>query len=314
MNYAPIVLFVYNRPSHAKQTLEALAQNKIASESVLYIFCDGPKKNASQEVIENIKLTREVVRLKMWCRDVNIIESPLNKGLAKSIVEGVTETIAKYGKVIVLEDDVVPSTGFLDYMNNALNLYQADEKVMHISGFLPYTTGEKKLPTTFFLRYMSCWGWATWKRAWDQIVLDEVWLYENVKLRKDFAAFDLEGSVQVFDQLEQNVKGVLHTWAVKWYSTIFIKNGLCLYPKKSLVSQIGFDGSGTHCTLDNSSVYQVGVADKILINRIESIESKVGKKHLKRFYKYGPDSSIIKRLKLAKNKAILPFIRVLKGY
>lgn len=147
---APVVLFVYNRPMHTEQTLEALHQNELADESILYIYADGPKGNLTKDAIEKIIRTRRVIRKKKWCKEVHIIESTHNKGLADSIISGVTDTVNRYGKAIVLEDDVVTSKGFLRYMNDALVMYEHDAGAMHISGFIPYTRGAAALPETFF--------------------------------------------------------------------------------------------------------------------------------------------------------------------
>ncbi|MDR1715566.1 MAG: glycosyltransferase [Prevotella sp.] len=293
---APIVLFVYNRPSKTKETLEALASNTLAEESVLYIFSDGPKKDADLIMQKEITETRRVLRQKQWCGQVHIIESEKNNGLANSIEDGITRIVNQYGKVIVLEDDIVTSPYFLTYMNAALDLYEKEDKVMHISGFVPVTTGANKLPETYFLRFMSCWGWATWKRAWDKRITDIPYLYKSLPVRSDFHDFNLNGSINQFSQIEQNYEGTLKTWAIKWYATIFINNGLCLYPHKSLVDNIGVDGSGTNSiALDNR--YNVDLAGSIVVNKIPIKENKYAKKYLQRFYIYGKDSSWEKRLK-----------------
>ena len=167
MNLAPIVLFVYNRPQHTLKTLEALMQNELAEKSELFIYCDGPKPNAKKEDLDKIDAVHTIILKKQWCKKVHIIKAEVNKGLANSIVAGVTEIVNRYGKIIVLEDDIVTSKGFLRYMNEALNLYENEPKIMHIGSYLPYTNSHKKLPETFLSRFMSCWGWATWKDRWD---------------------------------------------------------------------------------------------------------------------------------------------------
>ena len=293
---APIVLFVYDRPLKARQTLDALSQNDLAKDSVLYIFADGAKDDATTETLKRIEETRYVLKERHWCGQVHIIESEKNNGLADSIENGITRIINQYGKAIVLEDDIVTSPYFLTYMNTALDLYEKEEKVMHISGFVPVTTGAEKLPDTYFLRFMSCWGWATWKRAWDTRITDIPYLYKNLPTRSDFHDFNLDGSINQFSQIEQNYKGLLKTWAIKWYATIFINDGLCLYPKYSLVENIGMDGSGSN-TLCTDGLYDVALATKINIYKISLKESKYAKAYLKRFYIYGKNSSWKKRLR-----------------
>ena len=135
MTYSPVILFIYNRPEHTRQTLEALAANTLAKESDLFIFADGPKENATVQQLEKIQQTRKLARSKKWCKNVTVIESKKNKGLAASIISGVTEIVNKYGKVIVLEDDIVTGKYFLEYMNEALDKYAEEKNVWHISGF-----------------------------------------------------------------------------------------------------------------------------------------------------------------------------------
>lgn len=295
MHLAPIVLFAYNRPQHTLQTLEALSKNKLAKDSVLYIYADGPKSNAKEKEIASIEETRKVIRLKQWCGEVHIIESEANKGLADSIISGVTDIVNKYGSIIVLEDDIVTAPLFLTYMNEALKLYENEDKVMHISGFLPYTTGAEKLPDTFFLRFMSCWGWATWKSAWSQLIMDIDYLYDALPKRTDFDDYNLNGVLNHFSQVELNRNGQLKTWAIKWYSTIFLNEGLCLYPKRSLVENIGFDGSGEN-TICTDGSFNVELATKINVSPIKIKESKYAKEYLRRFYIFGPDSNMKKRI------------------
>jgi hypothetical protein len=314
MILAPIVLFVFNRPDHTKRTLESLAANRLASESILYIYADGPKVNSNKDELEEIAKTRAVIRQRIWCKEIYIIEHSKNLGLTKSIVNGITEVINRHSKVIVLEDDIVTSQGFLSYINSALDVYENENKVMHVSGFLPLTTGANKLPETFFLRSMNCWGWGTWKDSWDKLILDIDVLEENIIKRRDFSAFDLEGTAQNFIQISQNKSEQINTWAIKWYSSIFMNNGLCLYPKQSLIKQIGFDGSGTHCCSYDKNRYDVVLAGNIEVLKSDIVESKIGKKYIKRFYRFGNDSSLLIRVKDLKNKIVNPLFRIIKGY
>jgi GT2 family glycosyltransferase len=302
--YAPIVLFVYKRPYQTLETLEALANNTLAGESVLYIYADGPRSGADNETLNEIKKTRSILHSKQWCKEVHIIEANENKGLADSIVKGVTEIINKYGKAIILEDDIVTSPGFLSYMNKALDIYENEERIMHIGGFVPYTTGADKLPDTYFLRFMSCWGWATWKSAWDQINLDSEYLYNKIINHPDLDHFTIEGLIDPDKQLKANLEGRMKTWAAKWYTSIFLQGGLCLYPQRSVVQNIGFDGSGENCTsYDNS--YCPPLINEVNVYPINIKESKVAYNYLKRFYKYGTDSSFGRRAKLSIKQTIL---------
>lgn len=276
---APIILFTYNRPWHTKQTLIALNQNKLANQSKLYIFSDGPKKNTSVQEIEKIKEVRTIISSQKWCKDVKIIERKENWGLAKNIVDGVTQIINQYGKVIVLEDDIVTSKGFLQYMNNSLKLYKDEASVMHISGYMLPIKGD--LPETFFYNVTSCWGWGTWLRAWQHYQPDAKLLLSQVK---DIRHFNVNNSYDFYSHLVGNINGKLHTWAIKWYASVFLKNGLCLHPKMTLVKNIGTDGSGEHSN-DNDSVYNSSsLAKSIAVEKILLGENPLVLQEIQRFH------------------------------
>ena len=312
MNLAPIVLFVYNRPNHTLKTLEALEQNNLASESELFVFCDGPKPNADQSTIKAIAEVREVIKKRQWCKNVKIYESDINKGLADSIVSGVTTVVNKYGKIIVLEDDIVTSKGFLKYMNEALTLYEHEEDIMHIGSYLPKTTGNNDLPETFLSRFMSCWGWATWKTSWKKANWNTEFLYDQIVDTKVLYEFNLEGVLDYHTQLEKNLNGSIKTWAIKWFASVFLNSGLCLYPKKSLSENIGFDGTGEHCE-DKDLIVDFNFDQEIEVSQIAVKESRKGKSYLKNFYTYGEDASILRRAKFKYVKYRYKLIKRIKG-
>jgi hypothetical protein len=278
MNLAPIVLFCYNRPLHVRQTLESLNKNTLASKSTLYIYSDGPKNEQDRK---NVNEVRKILREKKWCGKVFIYESNVNIGLANSIVNGVTRIVNRYGKIVVLEDDLVLSKGFLVYMNKALNIYENENKVMHISGYMFPVKGT--LPETFFLNIPTCWGWGTWKRAWKYFNNDANYLLRAIKTGGNIRKFNLEGSYDWFYHLKSNVTGSLRTWAVRWYASFFKMNGFVLHPGKSLVRNIGFDSSGEHC--DTNEIYlNQTLADNIFIIKQNIIESKRSRRVLYDFY------------------------------
>lgn len=247
MKLAPVVLFVYNRPKHTLKTLQALTKNDLSQESTLYIFADGPKKDASPFDIESIQQTRTIVRQKKWCSEVVIIESPDNKGLAKSIEEGVTKIVNKHGKIIVLEDDIITSKGFLRYMNDGLDAYNDIDQVMSVSSYIYPVKNSASLPNTFFYNANTCWGWGTWKRAWNYYENNPKILAEKLTTKEcDWKDFN-KGQLNLFhEQLIDNLEGRLKTWAVKWHASIYLYEGFVLHPGKSLVKNIGRDGSGTN--------------------------------------------------------------------
>ncbi len=247
MSLAPIVLFVYNRPWHTEQTLNALMQNELASESVLYIYADGPKENSSKEELQKIEDTRQIIRKQTYCKETFIIESTTNKGLSNSVIDGVTTIVNKYGKIIVLEDDLVTATGFLKFMNTALKRYENEEKVMQIAGYFFPIKKIKKRNTSFFLPMATSWGWGTWKRAWhrfDPIATGYQELKNHPALAKKFDLNDsYPYSKMLFQQME---KHIIDSWAIRWWWIMFRENGITLFPDCSLINNIGYDSEGTH--------------------------------------------------------------------
>ncbi len=243
---APIALFIYNRPEHTKKCLHALKGNELSANSVLYIFADGPKENAGAYELSRIDETRKIAKSEKWCGQVVFIEKEKNAGLADSIISGVTEIVKKHGKIIVLEDDVIPLPGFLKYMNEALEIYAADNKVMQVSGYI-YPHKVHTPQTSVFLKIMACWGWGTWARAWKFYEHDADTHLEYWISKKRIKKFDIEGGAYFHDQLLANKSGSIYTWAVKWYASWLAAGGISLFPSKSLVQNIGMDNSGVHC-------------------------------------------------------------------
>ena len=236
---APIALFTYNRLEHLKQTVEALQRNVYAEDSTLICYSDAARSSSD---ISSVSSVRSYLHTLTGFKEVQIIERDKNMGLADNIIDGITSTINHYGKIIVLEDDLVTSKYFLKYMNDALNIYEDDERVMEIAGHVPfYETGD--LPETIFSRFATCWGWGTWRRSWD------CFCREPEKLRDSFSdeekrEFCLDGYYNNWRPILKNCDGTLRSWAIFWIAAIFRKKGLCLNPRISLVNNIGIDGSG----------------------------------------------------------------------
>ncbi|MFZ2193665.1 MAG: glycosyltransferase family A protein [Candidatus Moraniibacteriota bacterium] len=264
---APIILFVYNRPFHTRKTLESLELNFLSKESELFIFADGPKENASKEHLEKITETRKIIREKKWCGKINIIEKERNSGLANSVIVGVTEIINKYGKVIVLEDDLLLSKNFLKYMNDSLEKYEKEEKVMQIAGYM-YPVEIKTEKDAFFLPFISSWGWGTWKRVWDDFDKNSEGL-EKLKNDKNLRyKFNLNGSYPYYKMLKNQVEKNIDSWAIRFYLTVFMRNGLILFPKRTLVNNIGMDGSGVHCKI---AIEQDDLIENFSVNDFDDV-------------------------------------------
>ncbi|OFY99930.1 MAG: glycosyl transferase [Bdellovibrionales bacterium GWB1_52_6] len=239
---APIIIFVYNRPDHTRRTVEALQKNELAGQSALYIFSDGPKTPGD---IEKVSEVREYLKTITGFKQINIIEQTRNCGLASSIISGVSQIVNLMERVIVLEDDMVTSPYFLSYMNEALDLYESNNDIVSIHGYL-YPV-QQPLPEAFFLLGADCWGWATWKRGWRCFNDNGQFLLDELKRRKLVRAFDFNGTYPFSKMLEGQIKGTNNSWAIRWYASAFLAGKLTLYPGRSLVHNIGNDNSGTHC-------------------------------------------------------------------
>jgi len=244
MSLAPIALFAYNRPRHLAQTLEALKTCPLASSSELHVFSDGSRHIADRRALEQV---RGLIRAIEGFARVYIHEQTQNLGLSRSIIEGVTVLSKNYGRVIVLEDDIVVSPGFLSFMNQALSHFQDEPRVMQISGYMfPIETPET-LGSTVLCRVPASWGWGTWERAWRFLESDSSKLLRILKDERSRYEFNLRDTYPYVDQLRALAAETLDVWGVRWYASMFAQRGLCLYPTQSLAQNIGMDGSGAHC-------------------------------------------------------------------
>ncbi|WP_432821219.1 sugar transferase [Trichloromonas sp.] len=242
MTPAPIILFVYNRPEHTRRTIEALQANALAAQSVLTVFSDGPRSPVEQESVAEVRAYLRNVR---GFERLTVVEQEKNLGLARSIIDGVSTALAEADRVIVLEDDIVTSPCFLRYMNDALEFYREEERVMHVSGHM-FPVASDDLPQSVFLRPASCWGWGTWARAWRHFAKDPEILVRKFDsgMKK---SFNLDGAYDYWSHVLLNRRGRIDTWAIFWYASVFLQGGLCLHPARSLTDNIGHDGSGVHC-------------------------------------------------------------------
>lgn len=277
---APIVVFSYNRPDHLRHTLESLSKNDLADASVLFIYCDGAKKDSTKEQIDRIQKNRDIAHSAIGFKEVFVIEREYNFGLADNIIGAVTEIVNKFGRVITLEDDVITSRGFLRYMNDALDTYEDDEQVMHVSAYMyPH---KQKLPETFFYEVpYPGGGWATWKRAWDHFSNDIEELYTYWKSRWRY--FNKYGGNYLQKQLEANYFGTMYTWFIKWHAVVLQRCGLTLYPHSSLTNNIGFDSSGSNCgTMTKFDI--LDPADYVSVKRTKIKENRKAARIIYHFY------------------------------
>ena len=300
MFIAHIVIFVYNRLWHTRQTIEALQKNEFASESELFIYSDAPKNDGAIELVSEV---RDYIKTITGFKTITIIKRESNWGLAANIIDGVSEIITRYGKVIVLEDDHITSPNFLSFMNNALNFYQNEKSVWHISGW-NYPISQEDLQDTFLWPTMNCWGWATWADRW------KYYEKNTDKLIKGFTPemiknFNLENLEDFWSQVLDNASGKKNTWAIYWYATIFRYNGLCLNPTISFVQNIGHDGTGENC-IDSSYCENIILNVKKDISYSKTIEvSEIAVRKIKAFYRSQKKSLLV--------RAINKFYRILSG-
>jgi len=277
---APIALFVYNRPKHTRETVESLRKNKYAAESDLIIFSDGAKNDNASAAVEEV---RSYLRTVDGFRSVRIVESPVNKGLARSIIEGVREVLRQYDTIIVLEDDMITSPYFLSYMNQGLELYQNDDKVISIHAYI-YPIKKAGLPQTFFVRGAHCWGWATWRRGWDLYQEDGQKLLDELTQRGLTREFDYNGNYPFTKMLSDQIQGLNDSWAIRWHAAAFLRDKVTLYPKDSLVRNIGFDAAGTNSAATDS-VYDTDISyEDIQLAKIPVEEEKQYRKRMIDFF------------------------------
>lgn len=241
---APVVMFVYNRLDSVEQTIENLKKNELADQTDLFIFSDAAKK---EKQAESVKLVREYIHKIDGFKSVHIIEAEKNKGLANSVITGVSEIINERGKVIVVEDDLITSPQFLSFMNEALDFYESEKKIWSISGYqFPFEIPETYSKSVYAAYRSSSWGWATWKDRWETIDW-EIKDYSGYKYNPIRIAKFCKGGTDLDKMLRYQMQGKIDSWAIRWCYNQCEQNKLTIYPIKSLVNNIGTDGRGTHC-------------------------------------------------------------------
>ena len=241
---APVIMFVYNRLDSVEQTIENLKRNELAEQAELFIFSDAAKKESQ---VENVSLVRNYIHKIDGFKSVHIIEAEKNKGLAKSVITGVTEIINEKGKVIVVEDDLITSPQFLTFMNDALDFYEDEKKIWSISGYqFPFELPETYTKSLYAAYRSSSWGWATWKDRWETIDW-EVKDYSSYKYNPLRIAKFCKGGTDLDKMLRYQMQGKIDSWAIRWCYNQCKQDKYTIYPVKSLVNNIGTDGRGTHC-------------------------------------------------------------------
>jgi len=279
MDLAPITIFTYNRPWHTKKTIDALKDNHMAEKSDLIIFSDGPRSDDDKAYVESV---RRYINVVTGFKKVIIVEREKNIGLSGSIISGVTEVMKQYGRVIVVEDDLVSSPYFLKFMNDGLDFYRDVENVISIHGYIYPVQGH--LPDTFFLKGADCWGWATWARGWAYFNPDGKHLLKGIKEGKLGEEFDYNGAYPFTKTLQDQTKGKNDSWAIRWHASAFLSEKLTLYPGRSLIRNIGTDLSGVHS--GKTKVFDTEMSQEpITISDIPIEENHVVKLKIKRYFR-----------------------------
>lgn len=255
---SPIALFVYNRPQHTRQTIDALRANAMAQDSVLYIFSDAAKNENAKPAVQQVRNYIHSLESLAYFKTVIIIEATENQGLAASIISGVTYVLSLHHRIIVLEDDLITSPYFLTYMNGALDYYADQKTIGSISGFTCPVRALKHYKHDVYLDPKGeCWGWATWEDRWlptDWDVKDYAEFKNSSQIQRSFNKLQFNLSEMLIDQME----GRIHSWAVRWVYSLFVRDLLTVYPSKSFIGNTGFDGSGTNCAASGANSFEKG--------------------------------------------------------
>jgi len=252
---APVVIFVYKRVEATRKTFSALRRNLLAEKTELFVYSDAPATNNDAEEVEAV---RDYIRSVDGFKKISIIDRETNFGLAGSIIDGVTDIVKKFGKIIVLEDDLVTSPYFLKFMNDALTIYENVQEIVSVSGYsLPLNI---PLPEVYFLPGTECWGWGTWERGWELFRNDGETLLPELKERKLMKKFNLHGSFLISPEslLKKQIKGEVSSWAICWNTSAVLHNKCTIFPSRTLVNNIGL-GTGTHCVTE-TDIFNSGLS------------------------------------------------------
>lgn len=253
---APVVIFLYNRPEHTRKMLEYLDKDKKIDSTELFIFCDGAKRDIDKPNVERVRQIVKEFQRTSRAKKVSISFSETNKGLAKSVISGVSSVLDTDERVIVLEDDILVDCNFLTYMNDALEFYKKCDNIWSITGYSFEMKSLKNYKHDVYYSYRGCsWSWGTWADRW-KLVDWEVDSYQKDRRNlRSIIKFN-RGGLDLFDMLTDQMEGRIDSWAVRWCYAQSKNNMYTIYPRYALISNIGCDGTGTHS----------GVTDKFVSN------------------------------------------------
>lgn len=280
--FAPVVVFVYKRLQHTVSTLEALNKNLYAENSNLYIYSDGFKGMNDKKEVQAVREYLNEFRFISKFKNTHIIESEVNLGLANSVISGVSKIIQEYGKIIVVEDDLITSVDFLKYMNEALDYYYIEKRIWSIAGYTPNIKGLDKYKKDVYMCVRAgSWGWATWKDRWDSVdweVNDYSHFSKDKKMRKAFrkCGYDMPA------MLDMQMRGQVDSWAIRFCYAQFKQNKVTVNPTISRIKNIGIDGTGTHKVNEN----RWSVECNQTVCKIEFIPYEINKQLVRAYYNF----------------------------
>ena len=293
MSLAPIVMFVYNRADHFQQTYAALSKCIGAAESELYIFSDGAKtEKDTKKVLEVRAALQDAVNERRF-QNVHVVESERNRGLAASVIAGVTQVLEEYGRVIVIEDDCVTSPDFLNFMNTCLDAYKQEKRVGAIAGYTPQIEFPESFQEDVFFAYRSCsCGWATWKDRWDGVdweLKDMSDFYKNPALIRKLNSNGMDRFIRLYRQTQGNGS----SWSVRFGAHLVKNDQLTVYPRYSYIQNIGCDASGVHSQSEDAQKMRVDLSKAIESPRLtEPFVNNEIQKIMKKHYSAGIVSDI----------------------
>lgn len=293
MSLAPVALFVYNRADHFEKTVTALSECDLADQTDLYIFSDGPKNGSAAPAVEAVRKLAGKVTESGDFKSVTLRNSEENKGLAASVISGVTEVVSEYGKVIVLEDDCVASPFLLAYMNECLDRFESDKRIGSIAGFAPDIALPEDYTADIYTAYRSCsCTWATWRDRFEDVdweLNDADMLFRDRDMLKRFNSNGSDRLIRLYRQM----KGGKDSWSIRFGWHLVKNNMLTVYPRFSYIKNIGADDTGVHSAGSDAAILEVDLSKAISAPTIEYIApDKRIQRSMKRFYSGGFVSDI----------------------
>lgn len=294
---APICLFTYNRLQETQLTLQALRKNNLAKESDLFIFSDGPKNEQDKIKVDSV---RSFLRSVDAFKSIKIIEAPSNRGLAQSIINGATQILKDHDTIIVLEDDLVTTPNFLDFMNQALQYYENEERIQSVNGYSLFLKGNTN--DIYFQRRTGSWGWATWKSRWNPEIFDKEKI-KNIIAQNPSILIDFKkhcGS-DISKMLIDSINNRNDSWYVRWTFDHFLKEHYAVFHASSFIENIGHSNNATHCTGINVYTSKQVEPSKthFHFDKFQIPDQKIRKEFL---YYFSKNYKIIARIHLLKTK------------